>query len=189
VDGYERKAFRTLIVPTINLLMALFMGLLPLIDPKLRKHGAEVKASLWRTVRIIRLGITAFLSIISLAMLAVALGMFKDSARFSYVGHRGIALLFILLGNFMTKLRPNYFIGIRTPWTLESNEVWTKTHRVAGRLMVMGGCLMLVLCWVVPLEQYVYWVLLPVVAAFSIFSILYSYVIYKKREITPPFSS
>ncbi len=187
VDGYERKAFGTLIVPVINVITALVVGLLPLIDPKLQKNGAEVRASLWRTVKIVRLGITGFLSLTSLAMLAAAMGWFSG-AQFSYGICAGVAVLFILLGNLMTKLRPNYFIGIRTPWTLESKEVWTKTHRTGGRMMVLGGCVMLVLCFVVPLEQYAYWVVLPVVGALSIFSILYSYLLYKKQRLAPSIS-
>ena len=128
-----------------------------------------------------RLAMTGFLSFTSLAMLAVALGFFKNGAQFSYAIYASVAGLFILLGNLMTKLRPNYFIGIRTPWTLESREVWTKTHRVGGRLMVLGGCLMLLLCFIVPLEQYAYWVVLPVAILLSSFSLLYSYLIYKKQ--------
>src|SRR4051812_48820884 len=75
------------------------------------------------------------------------LGWLKEGAQFSRIIYASVALLFILLGNFMTKLRPNYFIGIRTPWTLESKEVWIKTHRVVSRVMVLGGILMLTLCF------------------------------------------
>jgi uncharacterized membrane protein len=183
VDGMTRKAFGTLLVPVINVAMGLLIALLPLIDPKLRKLDPEMRASLWRTVRIMRLVFTGFLSFVSLAMLAAALKLFKDGATFSYAINIGMAVLFILLGNFMTKLRPNYFIGIRTPWTLESKEVWAKTHRVGGRLMMIMGFVMLGLCLIMPLERYVFWVLLPMLGGFSIFCILYSYLIYKKQGV------
>ena len=50
-----------------------------------------------------------------------------------------LGLLFIILGNYMGKLRKNFFIGIRTPWTLASDEVWVRTHRLGGWLFVAGG--------------------------------------------------
>ncbi|WP_281637635.1 SdpI family protein [Flavobacterium marginilacus] len=48
-------------------------------------------------------------------------------------------VLFLVLGNYFKVIQPNYFIGIRTPWTLESNEVWKLTHNFAGKLWVIGG--------------------------------------------------
>jgi len=170
-----------MLLPIINLVIALVVSLLVFIDPKLNKLDAEVRASLCRTVKIVRLGITGLLSIISLIMLAAALGWLKEGAQFSRIIYASIAGLFILLGNFMTKLRPNYFIGIRTPWTLESKEVWIKTHRVVSRLMMLGGILMFTLCFLMSPERYVFWVQLPVVATIAVFSILYSFVIYKKQ--------
>jgi uncharacterized membrane protein len=47
--------------------------------------------------------------------------------------------LLIVLGNFMSKLRPNWFVGIRTPWTLSSKTAWDRTHRVGGWLFIAGG--------------------------------------------------
>jgi uncharacterized membrane protein len=49
------------------------------------------------------------------------------------------------LGNYLPNLRPNYFIGIRTPWTLENAETWRATHRLGGKLMFFGSLLLLVL--------------------------------------------
>jgi uncharacterized membrane protein len=189
IDGYARKPFGTLFLPALNIGIALLISVLAFVDPKFRKHGTDAKASLWRTVKIIRLLTTGFLSLTSLATLAAALGFFRNGAQFSYLMYAGIAVLYIFLGNLMTKLRPNYFVGIRTPWTLESKEVWMKTHRVGGRLMIFSGFLMLLLCFVVPLEQYVFWVVLPISALLALFSFLYSYVIYKKQESTPTASA
>ena len=50
-----------------------------------------------------------------------------------------IGLLFIMMGNYFQTVRPNYFVGIRTPWTLENEQVWKKTHRLGGRIWVAGG--------------------------------------------------
>jgi uncharacterized membrane protein len=56
----------------------------------------------------------------------------------------------VLFGNFIGRLRPSWFIGIRTPWTLSSDVVWRRTHRLAGRLMVPAGLLAVLLAVVLP---------------------------------------
>ena len=181
VDGYSTKVFGTFLLPMINVCVALFLLLLPRIDPKLTKYDAEMRTGIWRTVKIIRLAITGFMSLVAFAMMAAAIGAFKDGAQFNLVIYAGISLLFIVMGNFMSKLRPNYFVGVRTPWTLESKEVWAKTHRLAGRLMVLGGFLMLVLCLVIPSEQFAFFVMLPITVIMSFVSILYSYLTFRKE--------
>jgi len=50
-----------------------------------------------------------------------------------------IGLLFVVIGNYLARVEPNWFVGIRTPWTLSSDRVWRKTHRTGGWLMVIGG--------------------------------------------------
>lgn len=88
----------------------------------------------------------------------------------------------------MPKLRPNFFVSIRTPWTLVSKEVWMKTHRIGGRCMIIAGFLMLLLCVVVPLKYYTFWVELPIIGLLAVFSILYSYLLSKKEQAVPPVS-
>lgn len=56
-----------------------------------------------------------------------------------------ILLLLAILGNYLPNLRPNYFVGLRTPWTLESPQTWRVTHRLGGKVMFFGSLLLLVL--------------------------------------------
>jgi uncharacterized membrane protein len=65
-----------------------------------------------------------------------------------------IALFFALLGNYLTTVQPNYFLGIRTPWALESDIVWLKTHRLVGRLFFGGGLVLAALAVLGPLEWF-----------------------------------
>ncbi len=81
VDGYARKTFGSLLLPCVNFGVALLMGLLPWADPKLARYDSEVRASLSRTVRIPRLLLTGFLAAIALCVLAVAVGLFRNSAN------------------------------------------------------------------------------------------------------------
>lgn len=55
-----------------------------------------------------------------------------------------VGILFIILGNYMQTIKPNWFIGIKTPWTISNDEVWRKTHRLGGRLLIGGGLLFII---------------------------------------------
>lgn len=90
-----------------------------------------------------------------------------------------LAALQILLGNFMPAMKPNYFMGIRTPWTLENEEVWKKTHKLAGILMVISGVVLMLLLFIIPIKWLTYCLLactlFPVVFAYG-----YSYWYFQK---------
>lgn len=89
-----------------------------------------------------------------------------------------IGLLFAFLGNYFKTIKPNYFIGIRTPWTLENEEVWKKTHVMGGKLWFVGGLLM-TLTFVLPNKMQLY-TFLGITAVISIVPIIYSYLEFKK---------
>lgn len=89
-----------------------------------------------------------------------------------------IGLLFAFLGNYFKTIKPNYFIGIRTPWTLENEEVWKKTHLMGGKIWFVGGLLM-ALTFVLPNEIQLY-TFLGITAVISIVPIVYSYLEFKK---------
>jgi uncharacterized membrane protein len=179
VNGYAEKTFAALFAPCLNIGLALLIGLVPFIDPKITGYDEETRKSVCRTARIIRLAITTFLSAMGLGILLVAV---KAPINMSTVMQVGVALLFIALGNVLGKLRPNYFFGIRTPWTLESREVWMRTHRLAAQLMVAGGFCLLVLEFLVPAQFYFYCVFIPVFTLMWIIPIAYSYLFYRTAK-------
>nr|WP_315261393.1 SdpI family protein [uncultured Duganella sp.] len=88
----------------------------------------------------------------------------------------GIAVLLILTGNPMGKVRRNFFLGIRTPWTLASEAVWHRTHRMAAKLMVASGMLALLALWLNASP----WVLLPLMLAWAPLAAGYSLWMYKR---------
>jgi uncharacterized membrane protein len=65
-------------------------------------------------------------------------------------------LLLATIGNYSSNLRPNYFVGLRTPWTLESPETWRATHRLGGRLMFFGSVSLLVLQFILSESTFVF---------------------------------
>lgn len=90
-----------------------------------------------------------------------------------------IGLLIAVLGNYMKTIRPNYFIGIRTPWTLENPEVWEKTHKLAGKLWFVGGLIIILLAFLTegPRQVILMIVLLLVIC---LIPLVYSYLQFRK---------
>lgn len=91
-----------------------------------------------------------------------------------------LVLVFLAVcGNLMYNVRPNYFFGIRTPWTLKNETVWRKTHRVGGVVLFITGTLGFIISWLVNQEQLHYLMLLVLLAS-TLITCGYSYYIYKK---------
>ena len=88
-----------------------------------------------------------------------------------------IFFLFMLIGNYMGNFRPNYFVGIKVPWTLNSDEVWIRTHKMAGKLWFWGSLAAIGLYFLVDRFE---WVMIPLLVILVVVPIVYSYVIYQK---------
>jgi uncharacterized membrane protein len=176
IDGYAGKAYGTLFLPLINLGMALLLLVLPKLDPKCRKYDPETKASVAGVFRVCRLSVTLLLAVVAGAMLAVTLGLPLNFSRVVMAGFGGIL---VVMGNSMGRLRPNYFAGFRTPWTLESGTVWLKTHRLGGRLMVLSGAGVLLESWLLPVRFLILAGAVPVVLLAGIVPAAYSYFCYR----------
>ena len=94
---------------------------------------------------------------------------------------RIVGLLLLVIGNYMGKVRKNFFVGIRTPWTLASDEVWMRTHHLGGWLFVVGGLIIAVAGLVAP-AHLVPGILIAVVITVSLVTVGGSYVIYRRVE-------
>ena len=94
----------------------------------------------------------------------------------------GVLILFMVLGNYFGKLRPNYFVGIRTPWTLENETVWLKTHRLGGKVWVYGSLIMLIAKFLLPMEPFFIFIFIGFTLIIALIPIVYSYLLYKKME-------
>jgi len=94
-----------------------------------------------------------------------------------------VGILFVFMGNYFKVIKQNYFIGIKTPWTLENEEVWKLTHLLAGKMWVIGG-IVIVICSLVLPENINFYFLISITAVISIVPIVYSYLIYKKLKNT-----
>jgi len=130
-DGFSGRATAVLIMPLVIIGLTGLFNVLPKLDPR-RANYAKFIDTYW----LIANAVILFILIGHGMIVATGLGVPVKIDRFMPIG---VGLLFIVLGNFLTRVEPNWFIGIRTPWTLSSDTVWRKTHRTGGWLMVVGG--------------------------------------------------
>src|SRR6185503_761351 len=141
IDRYGSKnelITMTLILTLVNVAIYLLLPQVYRIDPK--RFAAENKSRLYRIAFAVSVFIAAVLCLLIYSSIHENL---KFSARFILAG---VGLLFAVLGNYMYNIKPNYFAGIRLPWTLHNDENWRKTHLLGGTLMFGGGLLIAVIC-------------------------------------------
>jgi uncharacterized membrane protein len=93
----------------------------------------------------------------------------------------GLGLMFMILGNYLTKVRSNWFVGIKTPWTLSSDEVWRKTTRVGGWAFFLAG-LIIALSGFFLSGKTLFYLIIGVVVAVSVGTFVYSYLLYRSLD-------
>jgi len=172
VDGYGPRWQLWLMGPGMMAAMLLMGRMLPWLSPK--RFEIQGYAATYGYMMAV---LVALFGVIEGIMLAVALGSPLHMMRVLPVVLFGSL---ILLGNPMGKVKRNFFIGIRTPWTLASERVWHATHRLAGELMVASGALGLLAVWMAAPG----WLQLLLGLAWAPVAVVYSLVLYKRTEAT-----
>jgi uncharacterized membrane protein len=125
----------------IGVLLVAFLHIISWLDPKLRR-SLQQSDRMHAVLQILRVAFAGLFDAIVAVQIAAALDHTLPIGR---IIQASILILFATLGNYLPNLRPNYFIGIRTPWTLESPDTWRATHRLAGRLMFFGAVFLFIL--------------------------------------------
>ena len=139
VDSWGNKMPGIFILPLLALAVDGLLHVLPWFDPKLQ-HRTEEQGRMPSILPWIRIALLALFGALFLVQLLTSLGRDIAGGRILMTC---TLLFFVVLGNFLGNVRPNYFVGIRTPWTLENPETWRATHRLGGRLMFFGGLALL----------------------------------------------
>jgi uncharacterized membrane protein len=170
INGYA-SPIRAVATPMIMIAMlALLTVALPAISPR----GFEITPFVSVFV-VVMLAVQAFILVIALGILLNATG---HAAGKLVPRMLPLGVLLMIIGNYMGKLRKNFFAGIRTPWTLASDAVWERTHRVAGWLFMLAGLIVVVDGLAgVPIVYSV-----GVVLAAVLIPAVYSYFIYRRVE-------
>lgn len=170
-DAYMSPVKFLLDIIPVNALLYGVLLVLPQIDPRKKNYFLFSKAYYG-----IRLAVHLMLSAIFAISILSAAGWKMNVTRLISLC---VMMLFVLLGNYLTRVRPNWFVGIRTPWTLDNETVWRKTHLVGGRLMFALGLIGMVLVLVLPVNTGGK-ILLPVVLISVMVPVIYSYMLYRK---------
>ncbi|WP_311081487.1 SdpI family protein [Paenibacillus polymyxa] len=167
-DGYMSKSG--------SIIMLVLLGLVPLVirlarymDPNRANYQKFSKA-----YEVTRAGVSVVLAVAGWGMLLYNLNI---QVQMNAIILGLIGLMLMVMGNYMTQVQPNYTFGIRTPWTLSNPEVWRKTHRFGGPMMMLGGASALVAAWIGGMAGVVIFLTVLIISVIS--PVLYSYLLYR----------
>jgi uncharacterized membrane protein len=170
VDGYMPKFWGVFLMPLVTLALLLLFLAIPAIDP--------LKANIAKFRPVFNLFIL-FMILFMLYMhgLTLAWSLGYQNFKMSQAMLPFMGLLFIFIGHLMRSAKRNFFIGIRTPWTLSSDRVWDQTHRVGAILFMASGVLAMIGSFFGGVAAF--WLLFVPLIASTLFLLVYSYVLYQ----------
>ena len=171
-NGWSSRFWGAWLIPIFLLGMLALVRILPRIDPRgsnYAKFGGAFEAIID--------AIMLFMLALHIVALRAALGYPVQMQRIVPIG---VGVLLVVIGNLLPRARPNWFVGIRTPWTLSSDRVWEKTHRFGGRLFVAGGLVITLgsLLWV----NAAHIILIAVMSLVAFSVAIYSYLEWKREQ-------
>jgi len=175
-DGFSSRALAAVIMPAVILVMTGLFNVLPRLDPR-RENYTKFIGTYW----LIANAVLLFILIGHAMIIATGLGFAVKIDRLMPIG---VGLLFIVLGNYLTRVEPNWFVGIRTPWTLSSDTVWRKTHRTGGWLMVVGG-FVIAACAFLPHGAFLP-LFIGAIVVVAVIPIVQSYILWKREKHDRP---
>lgn len=173
-DRYGSRFEGVLLMPLMMLLTWAAMRFLPKIDPR-RANYARMEGTYEFVITLTLLAMLAMHGVIVAAALGHAVPM--DRVIPVLVG-----ALFVAMGNVLPRAKPNWWFGVRTPWTLSSEQVWRRTHRVAGYTMVTAGLVLAATALTSSLP--VRFALLVAAAIGAVVPVVYSYLAWRKETST-----
>jgi len=169
IDRYGEKTELLLIPILLPLLTYLIFLIVPKIDPKnkINKMGNKFYQ--------LKFFLTLLMSILALFIIYTAKN--QSFANPNYILLL-IGILYIILGNYFKTIKPNYFIGIRTPWTLENEIIWKETHKFGGKMWLIGGIIVVITS--LTLEKQLNFILFMIITGIiTVIPITYSYFKFK----------
>ena len=169
IDRFGEKSELLLIPILFPLLVYIIFLIVPKIDPKnkISKMGNKYQH--------IKILLTTFMSILALFIIYTAKN--QSFANPSYIVLL-IGILYIILGNYFKTIKANYFIGIRTPWTLENETVWKETHKLGGKMWFVAGIIVLISSLILE-KQLNFTLFIIITGIITIIPIAYSYFKFK----------
>lgn len=170
-DGFATKINAMILTVGIMVLIYFIIAFVPRIDPRKENYKYFSK-----TYNILLNAVLLLFFFVNMSTILQGLGY---NVPMSYIAPIMAGLVFIIIGNYLQRVRSNYFMGIRTPWTLSNETVWKKTHRLSGKLFFIGGLLILISAFLPDgYKSVIMWGSIVLCVAIPY---LYSYVAYKKE--------
>ena len=170
-DGFATKINAMILTVGIMVLIYFIIAFVPRIDPRKENYKYFSK-----TYNILLNAVLLLFFFVNMSTILQGLGY---NVPMSYIAPIMAGLVFIIIGNFLQRVRSNYFMGIRTPWTLSNETVWKKTHRLSGKLFFIGGLLILISAFLPDgYKSVIMWGSIVLCVAIPY---LYSYLAYKKE--------
>jgi len=171
VDDFGPRLFGAWLLPALALAVWGIMRTIPRLDP--RRENYE---KFGPTYDLVINALVTFLAVLHVVVIGSALGWPLAVTR---IMPAAMGLLFIVFGNVLPRARPNWWFGIRTPWTLSNDRVWERTHRVGGYLLFGAGIACVAAAFVPGAAAGV--VALSAIVASAVGSIVYSYFAWKQE--------
>lgn len=174
-NGYSGKAMGAFLIPGLLTGMYVLFLALPFLDPKRNRY--EAFAGVYQIFK------TAIIAALFAVFLVTGLNNLGAPVNINTTVPIIVGILFIVLGNFMGKVKQNWFVGVRLPWTLSSENVWNKTNRFGGWSMMAMGIIFLF----TPLfpKSIAMFLFLGAVVLMTVGTTVYSYWLYRKEQKTP----
>lgn len=170
-DNFAPKEVALVALPAVALVLLAVALALPSVEPRRSNllRSATAYRAIWFGVFALLVGIHA-LSVLAAAGADVPIVTLATGAA---------GLLLVVVGNYLGKIRSNFFVGIRTPWTLTSERAWAQTHRLGGRLFVVLGAALLVIAIVGPGSQVQVALLAAGLSGIVVSLFVYSYLVWR----------
>ncbi len=170
-DGFATKINAMILTVGIMVLIYFVIAFVPRIDPRKENYKYFSK-----TYNIVLNAVLLLFFFVNMSTILQGLGY---NVPMSYIAPIMAGLVFIIIGNYLQRVRSNYFMGIRTPWTLSNENVWKKTHRLSGKIFFIGGLLILISAFLPDgYKSVIMWGSIVLCVAVPY---LYSYLAYKKE--------
>jgi uncharacterized membrane protein len=173
VNGWSSRFWGAWLMPLMMGFIWIIMRAIPHIDP--RKENYRKFIGMYEVFISVTL---AFMLAMHIVVLKAATGSHISIDKFVMAG---VGTLFVAIGFFLPRVHPNWFVGIRTPWTLTSDLSWKRTHKVGGPLFMALGLIAIASAFVMPKVSVVFLVVAAV--ATTIFLFVYSYRVWKEDPL------
>jgi uncharacterized membrane protein len=170
-DGFASKLNAMLLSVGLLVFLYITMIFVPRIDPKSDNYRLFS-----RGYTIIQLSIMLLIFVVNMLVIFSGLDHHLETGDIVVTL---VGVMFIVIGNYMPQVKPNYFVGIKTPWALNNEENWRKTHRMGGKTFIIAG-LLFILSVFLPSGNETY--IFPLILLIALFPMGYSYSLFRKQE-------